>query len=48
LNIEEETAAPHLRALEDDQDAVRRPERYARRWRKLAQVNNKMNRIKSN
>ncbi len=45
LNIEDETTTiPHRRALEDDAEIVRRPDRYARKWRKLAQVDNKINR----
>lgn len=45
-NIEEEISTPHRRALEADAEIVRRPDRYARKWRKLTYVNNKLNRIK--
>jgi hypothetical protein len=47
LNIEDETSRPNRKVLEDDADVVRRPERYARKWRKLAQVSNKINKTKS-
>jgi hypothetical protein len=36
----DELSITHRRAFEDDAEIVRRPERYARKWRKLAQVNN--------
>jgi hypothetical protein len=37
--FKEETSKPSRKALENDEEVVRRPERYARKWRKLAQVN---------
>jgi hypothetical protein len=43
LNIEEETSTPNRKALENDARLARQPERYARKWQKLAQVNNKRN-----
>ena len=47
LNIKDETSTPNRKTLDDEAEAVRRPERYARKWRKLAQVNDPNERDKS-
>jgi hypothetical protein len=46
-NIGDETSKSNRRVLEHDAEVVRRPERYARKWRRLAQVNDKLNKSKS-
>lgn len=38
VNIEEEPMGPNVKVLGDTVKFARQPERYARKWRKLAQV----------
>ena len=38
VNIEEEAMGPNVKVLGDSAKFARQPERYARKWRKLAQV----------
>lgn len=39
LNIGDRSTVAGQKILEDDAEAVRRPEKYARKWLKQAQVN---------
>jgi hypothetical protein len=41
--FEEEASTPNRKAYENDVKIARQPERYVRKWQKLAQVYNKQN-----